>query len=214
MVHSAISPSILYWGTPVVIVSTTNPDGTSNLGPMSSAFWLGDKCMLGLLACSQTTVNLLRTKQCVLNLPSDEMTANVNGLARTTGTPEIPQVKQMLGYQHVKDKFAASDLTPEPSELVEPPRVKECPVQMEAELVAVHEMHGSSPMQGFTVAIEVKILRTYVTEELRMDGHENRVDPDNWKPMIMSFQKLYGLRGGQLAKSTLADIDESLYRPS
>lgn len=33
-----ISPAILYWGTPVCLITTTNPDGTYNIGPMSSVF--------------------------------------------------------------------------------------------------------------------------------------------------------------------------------
>ncbi len=78
MVHSTIHPAIFSWGTPVVLITTRNPDGTSNMGPMSSVFWLGNRCMLGLGACSQTTVNLLREKECVLNLPSDDMIPQVN----------------------------------------------------------------------------------------------------------------------------------------
>lgn len=66
MDHSAISPAISYWGTPVILVSTTNEDGTSNIGPISSAWWLGNRCVLGLEGNSRTTVNLTRSKQCVL----------------------------------------------------------------------------------------------------------------------------------------------------
>lgn len=212
MSHSQISPAILYWGTPVVIISTENEDGTYNLGPMSSAFWLGDRCILGLLSSSQTTINLLRTKQCVLNLPSDDLTANVNGLARTTGTKDIPDFKQMLGYEYVKDKFAAAKLTPQASEIVRPPRIKECPVQMEAELVIANDLRPYGPAPGFGLVIEVRVLKTYVTDDLRLEGHSNRIDPDAWRPLIMSFQQLYGLRDGKRAKSTLANIDEELYR--
>ena len=39
--HKTIEPSILYFGTPVVLISTLNEDGTSNLAPISSVFWLG-----------------------------------------------------------------------------------------------------------------------------------------------------------------------------
>ena len=51
----AIEPAILYFGTPVVLISTLNDDGTSNLAPMSSAFWLGWRCILGLDASSKNT---------------------------------------------------------------------------------------------------------------------------------------------------------------
>ena len=46
--HIPIEPSILYFGTPVVLVSTLNPDGSSNVAPISSAWWLRWNCMLGM----------------------------------------------------------------------------------------------------------------------------------------------------------------------
>lgn len=170
--------------------------------------------MLGLANISQTTINLLRTKQCVLNLPSDDMVASVNALARTTGTKVVPDFKISLGYRYEKDKFGAAGLTPQKSEVVSPPRILECPAQMEAEMTGVHEMMSSLPgeAKGFTLAIEVRILRTHVVDALRMQCHENRIDPDAWRPMIMSFQHLYGLKSGKLEVSTLANIEEELYR--
>ena len=85
---------------------------------------------------------------------------------------------------------------------------------MEAELTGVYEMMSSLPgeAKGFTLAIEVRVLRTYVLDSLRLHGHVNRIDPDAWKPMIMNFQHLYGLKSGKLEKSTLANIEEELYR--
>ncbi|KAK3071328.1 hypothetical protein LTR53_008833 [Teratosphaeriaceae sp. CCFEE 6253] len=212
--HITISPAILYWGTPVVLVTTVNEDGSANIGPISSAFWLGNRCMLGLESNSQTTINLRRTGQCVLNLPSDDMVAPVNALARTTGTEVVPEIKISLGYRYEKDKFKVAGLTQQESELVRPRRIQECPAQMEAELAGVHEMMSSLPgeAKGFTLAIEVRILRTHVVPALRLGGHENRVDPDAWRPMIMNFQHLYGLKAGKPEKSTLANIEEELYR--
>ncbi|PVH76207.1 hypothetical protein DL98DRAFT_641734 [Cadophora sp. DSE1049] len=100
--HQTISPAIFYWGTPVVLITTENPDHTFNIAPMSSAWWLGNRCMLGLGAISQTTVNLLRTKQCVLNLASDSMADAVNALARTTGSAEILTARSDEGYKYFK----------------------------------------------------------------------------------------------------------------
>jgi len=59
--HTVIDPAILYFGTPVVLVSSTNADGSSNLAPMSSAWWLGHSCMLGFGARSLTPQNIQRT---------------------------------------------------------------------------------------------------------------------------------------------------------
>ena len=85
---------------------------------------------------------------------------------------------------------------------------------MEAELMGVHEMmkDATSELKGFFLAMEVRIIETHIEENLRLEGYANRIDPDKWKPMIMSFQKLYGLKGGELAISTLAEIEEEVYR--
>jgi flavin reductase (DIM6/NTAB) family NADH-FMN oxidoreductase RutF len=218
----SISPLIFYWGTPVVLVTTENEDGSTNIAPMSSAWWLGNRCMLGLASSSQTTHNLLRTKQCVLNLASDSMAASVNALAKTTGTKEVITAdketspvlyfKRMSGYEYVADKFERSRLTALASQLVRPCRLAECPAQMEGELMGVHEMMQDLGTKAL-VALEVKILRTHVHEDIRMVGYANRIDPDKWRPLIMSFQELYGLARKKISDSTLAEIDEEQYRP-
>lgn len=212
--HHVITPAILYMGTPVIIISTENPDGTTNLAPMSSAWWLGQRCMLGLAAGSQTTRNLQRTKQCVLNLPSDDMVAAVNRLAKTTGREDMSPFKQATGYQYVRDKFRAAGLTPMPSDLVSPPRVAECPVQMEVRLVQVRglEEDVDDPEQkGRLLGLEVQVLRVHAEEKVVQEGNRNRIDPDQWRPLIMSFQHFYGL-GERLQTSKLAEIDEEFYR--
>lgn len=88
--HVTIEPSILYLGTPVVLISTQNEDGTANLAPMSSAFWLGWRCILGLQTASQTPQNMIRTGQCVLNLTSAAQADAVNRLARLTAPGRSP----------------------------------------------------------------------------------------------------------------------------
>ena len=45
-----------------------------------------------------------------------------------------------------------------------------------------------------------------------MEGHKNRIDPDKWHPMIMSFQELYGLKEKGVDESVLAKIGEEEYR--
>jgi len=208
MSHSQIAPAINYWGTPVVLLSTRNEDGSSNIGPMSSAWWLGDRCILGLEFDSQSTINLLGNGECVLNLPSSDMITAVNAIARTTGTENLPAFKAANGYRYVKDKFKEANLTAQPGDLVNVSRIKECPVQMEARLV-----HHYATKGGFVEIVEVEVLRTYVIDAIRMKGHKNRIDPDLWRPMIMNFQQLYGLQeGGRTQESVLAGIGEENYR--
>ena len=187
--HSVIDPAILYFGTPVVLVSSLNPDGSPNLAPMSSAWWLGRSCMLGFGARSQTPANIQRTGECVLNLPSVHEAPAVNRLTRTTASDPVPPHKLAMGYRHEPDKFALGGFTPLASHDVAPPRAAECPVHLEATLEAVHPLAvRDTQRRGALVALEVRITRVHVAEAVRLPGHRNRIDPDRWRPLIMSFQ--------------------------
>ena len=211
--HRVTEPNILYFGTPVVLISTLNPDGTANLAPMSSAFWLGWRCMLGLAASSQTTQNLLRTGECVLNLPSSAQAHAVERIARTTGTDPVPESKLARGYVHEPDKFGTAGLTETASLSVAPPRALECPVHLEAVVAATHGIGDDTPeLRGRIRVFEVRIQRVHVHPDLLMDGHPDRIDPDKWSPLIMSFQKFYGLAPHQVHTSRLAEIPERAYR--
>lgn len=211
--HQRSEPPILYFGTPVVLLSTTNPDGTPNLSPMSSVFWLGWRCMLGLDASSQTTANLLRQGQCVINLPSADQVGAVDRLARTTGSETVPPLKAMRGYRSVADKFGRAGLTPLASETIAPPRIAECPVQLEAVIATHHLLAGDDRLlSGYGLVFEARIQRVWVAPELLADGEPNRIDPDRWRPLIMSFQQFYGLQPQRLQPSALATIPEAMYR--
>ncbi|RFM29560.1 flavin reductase family protein [Deminuibacter soli] len=209
--HYVSHPEILYFGTPVVLISTCNKDNTYNLAPISSIFWLGWRCIIGISAFSQTTHNIKRTGECVLNLPSVNEAAAVNRLAKTTGTPIIPAGKLQKGYRYEADKFGLAQLTPVASHTVAPPRAMQCPVQMEACVEAMHGLAADdAQLAGKILTFELRIRRVHLAEEIMMNGNPNRVDPGKWRPLIMSFQQLYGL-GEQVHYSTLSEIPEALY---
>ncbi|KVN28672.1 flavin reductase [Burkholderia pyrrocinia] len=211
--HRVSEPNILYFGTPVVLISTVNDDGTANLAPMSSAFWLGWRGVLGLAASSQTTLNLIRTGECVLNLPSSAQAHAVDRIARTTGTHAVPATKQSRGYVFEPDKFGRAGLTAVPSDTVRAPRALECPVHLEAVVAARHGLAEETPDgRGRVCVFEVRIQRVHVHPGLLMDGDPNRIDPDKWSPLIMSFQQFYGLAPRQVHPSRLAEIPEHAYR--
>lgn len=202
--HRTIEPTILYFGTPVVLISSLNEDGTANLAPMSSAWWLGWSCMLGLGQMGKTSENLLRTRECVLNLPSAAMVSQVDQLAMTTGRDPVPEKKLSWGYRHEADKFGLAGLTPQPSCVVAPPRVLECPVQMEA---VVHDVRAFGKNVSAN-AFEVHIVKLHIEESLLIGGnHATRphIDPLRWRPLIMSFCRFFGLseevHGSRLARS-------------
>jgi flavin reductase (DIM6/NTAB) family NADH-FMN oxidoreductase RutF len=201
--HRTVEPTILYFGTPVALISTINPDGSPNLAPMSSAWWLGWTCMLGLGQMGQTSDNLIRTRECVINLPSEDLVTHVDRLALTTGRNPVPERKREWGYEYEPDKFDLSGLTPVPSVAVKPPRVLECPVQMEG---IVHHYRSFGKNVNANV-FEVHIERLHVDESLLIgDGPRPRIDPSRWRPLVMSFCRFFGL-GGELHPSRLAASD-------
>jgi len=200
--HRIIQPKILYFGTPVVLLSTLNEDGSPNLAPMSSAWWLDQSCMLGMGSRSKTVENLLRERECVLNLPSADLVSAVDRLALTTGKNPIPDYKVKKGFQYVSDKFAHAGLTPVASEVVCPPRVAECAVQLEA---MVQEFHPFGDSEDFSMAIEVRIVRVHIDETLLNTEKRHYIDADKWNPLIMSFCEFYGL-GKNLHPSRLAKV--------
>ncbi|ANE47715.1 flavin reductase [Paenibacillus swuensis] len=201
MKHVEIQPNILYFGTPVVLISTMNEDGSANLAPMSSAWWLNQSCMLGLSRKSQTVENLQRNKECVLNLPSVELVRAVDRLALYTGKNPVPESKAKRGYTYLGDKFETAGVSEQPSHLVGPPRVMECPVQLEATMVQIHDFEQPSSL----VSIEVKILKVHIDEELLLYKDQHYIDPDKWKPLIMNFCEFYGLNG-RVHSSRLAPL--------
>lgn len=58
----------------------------------------------------------------------------------------------------------------------------------------------------------MRIQRVHLDENILVDGRPDHVDPDKWRPLIMSFQKFYGLAPGQCHSSTLSQIPEHMYR--
>jgi flavin reductase (DIM6/NTAB) family NADH-FMN oxidoreductase RutF len=210
--HIRSEPGILYFGTPVVLISTVNEDGSSNLAPMSSVFWLGWRCLLGLATGSKTPQNMRRTGECVLNLPSADLVKSVDRLALTTGTNPVPETKLRRGYRFEPDKFGVAGLTPIAAETVAAPRVLECPVQLEAKLEAAHGLaDDDETMRGRIDILELRIQRVFLEQSILMHGERDRVDPNKWRPLIMSFQQFYGL-GSKLHPSTLGQVPEALYR--
>jgi hypothetical protein len=85
---------------------------------------------------------------------------------------------------------------------------------MEAKVAHVHEMaQDDAVWRGRLVAIEVRITRVHAHPSIMMDGVDNRIDPDKWRPLILSFQEFYGLTPQRLQRSELGQIPETKYRP-
>ena len=157
--------------------------------------------MLGLGQMGQTSDNLIRTRECVINLPSEDLVTQVDRLALTTGKDPVPEKKRQWGYRYEPDKFGAAGFTPMESVSVAPSRVRECPVQMEG---VVHDFRPFG-MNVSANMFEVHIVKLHVDEKLLVDdGSRPHIDPIRWRPLIMSFCRFFGL-AGEVHPSRLAE---------
>ena len=155
---------------PVALVPTVDLDGNANLAPFSFFAGVGSAPPT-VLFCpvlraaeerdpvgrKDTLRNVETTREFVINVVSEEISAQANATAAEVG-PEV-------------DEFKLSGLTPLPSEVVKAPRVAESPAQMECRLLQVIYT-GDKPASGVIVLGE--IVRFHVRENL-FDNF--RIDP-------------------------------------
>ena len=207
----SIDPGILWAllsGRKAVIISTTHPDGTTNLAPVRYAWWRGLNCLLGPAFNTQTTLNLLRTKECVLNVPSDAMLAKVDELAMATARQDRYSLDTAAGQSKLEDKFSVGHVTRQTSQVVAPFRVLECSVQLEAKLVAMQELQLHEENGGFFQGMEVEILRVHVEKNAMQAVQPGTIDADNWMPLsIYTKPEVTARLNATWNPKTLAEIE-------
>ena len=152
---------------PIAFVSTVSAGGVRNLAPFS--FFTGISanppviCFSPMIRGSDgtrkdTLRNIDAVKEFVVNVVSEEFAEKMN-VCSAEFAPEV-------------DEFEMSGLTPIPSELVKPPRVKESHINLECRLVQIVEV-SAKPLGGSLVLGEV--LRFHIDEAL-FDHY--KIDPD------------------------------------
>ncbi|MNO21211.1 Flavin reductase like domain protein [compost metagenome] len=189
-----IHPKILYYGTPVILLTTLNEDMTVNISPISSSWALGNHIILGLGTGGKALENLKRMPECVINLPAASQWEQVEGLARLTGKNPVPAEKKEAGFIYEKDKFAYSGLTQAASITVQTARIAECPIQIEAR---VNHIRIPEDSPHFAI-VETQSTQVHVHKELAASEHH--IHPASWKPLIYNFRHYFGL-SPELGKS-------------
>lgn len=184
--HIPIEPTILYFGTPVVLLSTENDDGSANLAPISSAWALGYTIVLGLGAEGQTAYNLARRPQVVINVPGPHLWRQIESLAGVTGRFPVPESKP-AGMRYEPDKFGVSGFTSQESEVVIPPRVAECGLQFEATAVRLLP----DVTEDFLI-VQTQVLKVHADPAIVIPGTDY-VEPAAWSPLIYNFRHYFGL---------------------
>ena len=149
---------------PIAFVSTISPEGAHNLAPFSFFNAIcGDPPTVGFSTSfreplKDTYLNVKATGEFVVNIVSEDIAERMN---LTSGE-----------YPFGVDEFAVSGLTPVPSDLVRPPRVKESHVNMECRLTQILDV--STRPNGASLIIG-EVVRFHVDDAI-VDNF--RIDPD------------------------------------
>lgn len=147
---------------PIALVSTLSKDGIRNLSPFSffNAFGANPPTVAFSPSRRQrdnttkdTYQNLVDTNECVIQTVTHAMVQQVS-LASTE-------------YDSDVDEFVKSGLTPIPSDIVKPDRVKESPFQMECKLKQMIHL-GEGGGSGNLAVCEV--LKFHIAEEIFENG--------------------------------------------
>ncbi|MFF4605548.1 hypothetical protein ACFY12_22770 [Streptomyces sp. NPDC001339] len=158
---SSVTPALL---------STENDDGTFVLVELRIRWELGPVVSLWLPTRGRTARNLAVRPDVVFNLPPD-----------ATGSTD-PQ--EGLGSLAPSADAPWTD-TPwtEPSELVRPPRLAHCPVQLEARRVGERTV-----VDGAWTQIEAQVLRVHADPRWLLPLSNRRIDRGAWHPPVHDFR--------------------------
>ena len=157
---------------PIAFVSTLSADGVRNLAPFSFFTAISANppviCFSPMIRGSDgkrkdTLENVEATREFVVNVVSEDFAQQMNACSAEF-PPEV-------------DEFEVSGLTPIPSDIVKPPRVKESRVNMECRLLQV--VHVSPKPLGGSIVIG-EVVRFHVADEL-VDNF--KIDPDRLRPI-------------------------------
>lgn len=175
LLNSAIVPRPIAW------VSTVSADGVHNLAPFSwfnavavmpptVAFSIGlDDLERGF---KDTYANLTASGECVINIVTEAAAEAMN----LTGESFDPST----------DEFSEARLTPVPSDLVAPMRVKESPVQFECRL---HQAVTLQNERGRNDLMICNVLRIHVNDAVYIGDH--KIDPDKLKAVARMGGSVY-----------------------
>lgn len=199
---STIQPKILYFGTPVALITTIDQDGKANIGPISSVWALGYNLLLGLGCDSKTYQNIVENKECVVNLPSADLYQNIEKISNLTGLYPVPESKRGQ-YRYEADKFSAGDFSAMDAEMVTPPALANCPMQLECVLQNHYIMESGVDGTPLIAAVQVKVINVRVHENLVIN--KNYINPSAWSPLIYNFRHYYAL-GEEMGKNFRAEV--------
>jgi len=157
---------------PIGWISTISPKGEYNVAPFSFFNAVGEDpphVMFSTVRTGDknkdTLNNVLATKQFVVNMVTEDLVEKMN-----TTSQAIPSNES---------EFELAGLTPLQSVLIKAPRVKECFVTLECEMV--HHYFLEDHKNGGACIIVGKVLLFHVDEKVLLEG--TKINMDIYKPV-------------------------------
>jgi flavin reductase (DIM6/NTAB) family NADH-FMN oxidoreductase RutF len=88
---------------------------------------------------------------------------------------------------------------------VKPDRIAECPLQIEAEVLAAHAPtdQAGAPPAGFHI-LETRARKVFARADLVVPGTQH-VDPARWSPLLYVFRHYFGT-GPDLGRTFRAEV--------
>jgi flavin reductase (DIM6/NTAB) family NADH-FMN oxidoreductase RutF len=157
---------------PIGWISTIDEDGINNLAPFSYFNILGDDPPHVMFSTRRdnnsnkdTLNNVLTNKQFVVNM----VTENIVEVMNTTASSVSSDI----------DEFELANVTPIPSKLVQPMRVKESPIHFECEMVYHYFLQDHK--QGGACVVIGRIVMMHFDDDVLLDNY--KINMENYRPV-------------------------------
>jgi len=157
---------------PIGWISTIDQNGINNLAPFSYFNILGDDPPHVMFSTRRdnntnkdTLNNVLNNKQFVVNMVTEELVEQMNATAQTVPS-EV-------------DEFELVGLTPLPSTLIKPNRVKESPITFECEMV--HHYFLENSKAGGACVVIGRVIMMHIDESVLLENY--KINMETYKPV-------------------------------
>ncbi len=157
---------------PIGWISTIDQNGINNLAPFSYFNILGDDPPHVMFSTRRdnntnkdTLNNVFNNKQFVVNMVTEELVEPMNATAQSVPS-EV-------------DEFELVGLTPLPSTLIKPNRVKESPITFECEMV--HHYFLENTKAGGACVVIGRVIMMHIDESVLLDNY--KINMETYKPV-------------------------------
>lgn len=176
-----IEKESLYYGFPVVLMTTKDiTSNQDNITVISSSWTLDKTIVIGLGLNNKGLINLKVGSAATFNIADANIWQQIESIAKTTGNTHIPDYKKQAGYSYCSDKFSLGGFTKLAGEKVSTVRIGECPIQIETIVTEI------TIRKTFAI-VECATQGVFVNEKILYD--DSHIDVDKWRPLIYKFRE-------------------------